>query len=176
MALVTITKDGIVEQEDADFLMSNVLQILFKKSDTVENAKVGALLLLEAFVKENIFGKEICENFMQDYLQTFTADKSYKIKRPLMQCLITISKHLDSDTVSKQIFPTYKKFSHQQEVWGLRRLCIQSAADMVEHVDASDIDSLKYILDFLAMSLRRPPSSLPQDQVNSEKWVRNQAM
>ena len=47
---------------------------------------------------------------------------------------------------------------------------------MVEHVDASDIDSLKYILDFLAMSLKRPPSSLPQDQVNSEKWVRNQAM
>jgi hypothetical protein len=57
---------------------------LFKKTSTIENAKVGALLLMEAFVKEDIFGKDVCENFMKDYLPTFTADKSYKIKRPLM--------------------------------------------------------------------------------------------
>ena len=39
---------------------------------------------MEAFVKEDIFGKDVCENFMKEYLPTFTADKSYKIKRPLM--------------------------------------------------------------------------------------------
>ena len=33
----------------------------FAKAKEVENAKVGALLLLEAFVKEEIFDKAICD-------------------------------------------------------------------------------------------------------------------
>ena len=56
-----MVKDGTIEKENAEFLINNVLQILFRKAPEVENAKVGALLLLEAFVKEEIFGKGICE-------------------------------------------------------------------------------------------------------------------
>lgn len=65
-SLIQVCKDGIIEKNDADFLMKNVLQILFKKQKEVDNAKVGSLLLLEAFVKEDIFSKQICVEFMQE--------------------------------------------------------------------------------------------------------------
>ena len=61
-----MVKDGTIEKENAEFLINNVLQILFRKAPEVENAKVGALLLLEAFVKEEIFGKGICEQFVKE--------------------------------------------------------------------------------------------------------------
>ena len=32
---------------------------------------------------------------------------------------------------------------------------------MIEHIDANDVEALKYILDFLALSLKKPPSQLP---------------
>ena len=47
---------------------------------------------------------------------------------------------------------------------------------MIEHLEPSNGDALIYTLDFLALSLKKPPQSLPTDQINSEKWVRNQAM
>jgi hypothetical protein len=53
----------------------------------------------------------------------------------------------------KQVFPIYKQFSHLQEVWGLRRLCIQTAAEMAECLGPEDIEALKYILAFLQTSL-----------------------
>jgi trans-2-enoyl-CoA reductase len=96
-ALVTVAKADLMHAESMQFLMANVLSILYKKSKEVENAKVGALLLLEAFVREEIFGKDKCEEFIRDQLDSFLAQKLYKIKRPLLQCLVTISKHLDRD-------------------------------------------------------------------------------
>ena len=65
-ALTTVCKEGVIEKRDADFLMNNVLQILFRKADEVENAKVGCLLLMESFVKEDIFGKETCQGFLNE--------------------------------------------------------------------------------------------------------------
>lgn len=171
-ALVTVAKSNIIEPESLQFLIGNVLNILYKKSQEVENAKVGALLLLEAFVKEEVFGKDKCDEFVREQLQHFLAQKLYKIKRPLMQCLVTISKHLDHDTILKQVFPIYKQFSHLQEVWGLRRLCIQTASEMVEQLGSEDVEALKYVLSFLQTSLQRPPATLPADQISSEGWVR----
>lgn len=56
-ALVTVCKEKILNLEDTVFLVHNVLQILFKKASVSENSKVGALLLLDAFVSEDFFGK-----------------------------------------------------------------------------------------------------------------------
>lgn len=156
--------------------MQNVLQILFRKADSMDNAKVGALMMLEAFVKEGYFEKEVVDGFVKDYLHGFMEATMFKIKRPLLQCLITISKHLSKEQISQKVFTIYKKFSHGQEVWGLRRLCIQVAPEMVELLDSTDVDAIKFILDFLAVSLKKPSPSLPMDQKSSEKWVRNQAM
>ncbi len=54
--MVRVCKENILPREDGCFLMHNVLQILYKKSEGLESAKIGALMLLEAFVREELFG------------------------------------------------------------------------------------------------------------------------
>lgn len=103
-ALLTVCKEEIINREDSIFLTHNVLSILFKKASVLDNAKVGALMLLEAFAKEDYFGKEIVEAFMNDAFKSCVEDKMFKVKRPLLQCLITISKHLPKEQISKEIF------------------------------------------------------------------------
>lgn len=107
-ALTTVCQDNIINREDAVFLTHNVLSILFKKSAVLDNAKVGALMLLEAFTKEGFFGVDIVENFMQENFKMCLEDKMFKIKRPFLQCLITICKHLSKEQVSKEIFQVYQ--------------------------------------------------------------------
>jgi len=55
-AMVRVCKENMLPREDGCFLMHNVLQILYKKSEGLESAKIGALMLLEAFVREELFG------------------------------------------------------------------------------------------------------------------------
>lgn len=83
-ALLTVCKEGLIEREDAVFLTHNVLQILFRKADVMENAKVGALMMLDAFTQEGFFGKEVVESFVKEYLPKLMEDKMFKIKRPLL--------------------------------------------------------------------------------------------
>ena len=98
-ALLTVCKEQIMDQDDAIFLTQNVLSILFKKAQTIENSKVGALMLLESFVKDSYFGKDVVDAFIDGHLQHCLTDTSFKTKKPLMQCLITISKHLSKEQV-----------------------------------------------------------------------------
>jgi hypothetical protein len=63
--------EQLILKEDAVFLIHNVLSILLKKASMLENAKVGALLMMEAFTKEGYFGKDIVDNFMSEHLSIF---------------------------------------------------------------------------------------------------------
>jgi hypothetical protein len=63
--------EKLILKEDAVFLIHNVLSILLKKASMLENAKVGALLMMEAFTKEGYFGKDIVDNFMSEHLSIF---------------------------------------------------------------------------------------------------------
>jgi len=63
--------EQLILNEDAVFLIHNVLSILLKKASMLENAKVGALLMMEAFTKEGYFGKDIVDNFMSEHLSIF---------------------------------------------------------------------------------------------------------
>jgi hypothetical protein len=63
--------EQLISKEDAVFLIHNVLSILLKKASMLENAKVGALLMMEAFTKEGYFGKDIVDNFMSEHLSVF---------------------------------------------------------------------------------------------------------
>lgn len=83
-ALLTVCKEEIINKEDAVFLVYNVLSILFKKCEVLDNAKVGALMLLEAFTQEGLFGKEIVESFINEHLNICLQDKMFKTKRPLL--------------------------------------------------------------------------------------------
>jgi|LauGreDrversion4_2_1035121.scaffolds.fasta_scaffold176455_1 hypothetical protein len=67
---------------------------------------------------------------------------------------------------------------HKSEVWGLRRLCLELAPEMINLLVTTDIEAFKLILDFLAFSLAKQPDSSSQilDSTNGEKWVRNAAM
>jgi len=67
----------------------------------------------------------------------------------------------------------YRNYTNKEEVWGLRRLCLQLAPEMIEVLDASkDVEAIKFILDFLMTSLKKP-IQMPESNTNSEKWVRN---
>lgn len=83
-ALITVCKEEIINREDSIFLTHNVLSILFKKSAVLDNARVGALMLMEAFTKDGFFGREIVEHFMEANLQSCLEDKMFKTKRPLL--------------------------------------------------------------------------------------------
>jgi len=64
--MLKVCKEDILSREDGCFLMHNVLQILYKKCEGIESAKTGALMLLETFVKEGLFGEEEVLHFMED--------------------------------------------------------------------------------------------------------------
>lgn len=96
-ALLTVCQEEIINKEDSVFLVHNVLSILFKKASVLDNAKVGALMLLETFSKEGLFGKEVAEAFMEDGLKQCVNDKVFKIRKPLISCLIAVSKHISKD-------------------------------------------------------------------------------
>jgi hypothetical protein len=67
----------------------------------------------------------------------------------------------------------YRNYTNKEEVWGLRRLCLQLAPEMIEVLDATkDVEAIKFILDFLMTSLKKP-IQMPESNTNSEKWVRN---
>ena len=121
---MTVCSEKILNLEDTVFLVHNVLQILFKKASVSENSKVGALLLLDAFVKEGFFGKQVIDHFMAEHLQLCLQDTTFKVKRPLMQCLITISKHLSKEQINGIVFKLFKTLSQPAELWGMRRICV----------------------------------------------------
>ena len=62
--MLKVCKEVIMPREDGCFLMTNVLQILYKKCEGIESAKTGALMLLETFVKEGLFDQEQVLQFM----------------------------------------------------------------------------------------------------------------
>ena len=92
--MLKVCKEEIMPQEDGCFLMKNVLQILYKKCEGIESAKTGALMLLETFVKEGLFDQEQVLQFMEDQFSMFTEERLFKIRRPFLKCLVTVSKHL----------------------------------------------------------------------------------
>lgn len=51
---------------------------------------------------------------------------------------------------------------------------MQVLPEIVSLLDGEDAEALRFTLDFLTLSLRKPPGS--QAGAGSEKWVRNQAM
>jgi hypothetical protein len=54
--------------------------------------------------------------------------------------------------VLKQVFSFYKELCGPQEVWPLRKLCLELAPDMIALI--SSMDAFMFILDFLQTSLK----------------------
>jgi hypothetical protein len=73
-----VIKEDLLGKEDGMFLIQNVLAILFKKAQTLDSAKCGGLMLLEVFSKEDLFGKETIENFVEQTLEDIKKDANFK--------------------------------------------------------------------------------------------------
>ena len=107
-SMLKVCKEDILPREDGSFLMQNVLQILYKKCDGLESAQVGALMLLEAFVKEGLFGQDEVKQFMSEHFSSFAEERLFKIRRPFLKCIITVSKHLSREEIATHVFSVYK--------------------------------------------------------------------
>jgi hypothetical protein len=121
----------------------------------LESAKVGALMLLEAFVKEGFFGQDEVKQFMSEHFSSFAEERLFKIRRPFLKCLITVSKHLSLEEISTHVFSVFKVYSQLSEVWGLRRYCLELAPDLVQLLNPTDLPALRYVLEFLQNSLTK---------------------
>lgn len=151
--MLKVMKEDILPREDGCFLMGNVLQILYKKCEGLETAQVGALMLLEAFVKEGFFGQEEVKQFIAEHFSSLAEERLFKIRRPFLKCLITVSKHLTREEISTHVFSIFKVYSQQSEVWGLRRFCLELAPELVQLLNSADLPAIRYILEFLQISL-----------------------
>jgi len=77
--------------------MKNVLNILYKKCQEIDTAKTAVLILLEIFVKEGLFGANEVTNFIENQFSSFSEERFFKIRRPFLKCLVTVSRHLSQD-------------------------------------------------------------------------------
>ena len=151
-SMLKVCIEELLGKEEGVYLMHNVLCILYKKAAGMENAKTAVLLLLEQFTKEEFFGKQVVEEFITEWLQPlFSKDTSFKTRKYLLPCLLAISKHLTKDQVLKEVFSIFKKCCQPSEIWGLRKLCLQLAPELIAVVN--DTEAFKFILDFLKSSI-----------------------
>ncbi len=79
----------------------------------------------------------------------------------MLPCLLAISKHLNKNVILKEVFSIFKKCCMPGEIWGLRKLCLQLAPELIAVLD--DTEALKFILDFLKISIMRPKDLEEED-------------
>ena len=93
-ALHTISVEYL-PRDEATFLVFNVVQLLIKKSDQIENAKIAVLMLIEKFAESDFFEKKECMHFLEASVDRFLDGAMFKIKKQMLPCLLAIAKHVD---------------------------------------------------------------------------------
>lgn len=161
-ALLKISEE-FLPREEANFLVFNVVQLLSKKADQIENAKIAVLMLMEKFAENNYFEAKECAHFLQTCYEPFMKNAMFKVKKQLLPCLLAISKHMPYEVYSKTIMTNYFNFS-KDGIWGVRRVSIELLPQFLEKLKETETERLCQGLAFLT-------SSLDDDS----KWVRNQA-
>ena len=81
-----------VPRDEAIFLVFNVMQLLSKKADVIENAKIAVLLLVEKFAETGYFSKKECMVFLDTNFAAFMKNALFKIKKRMLPCLLAITK------------------------------------------------------------------------------------
>ena len=94
-------------RDEATFLVFNVVQLLIKKSDQIENAKIAVLMLIEKFAEADFFEKKECMSFLENSMDTFLDGALFKIKKQILPCILALAKHVDYTTFQHKIFSTY---------------------------------------------------------------------
>ena len=68
-------------KDEAIFLVFNVVQLLTKKSDQIDNAKIAVLMLIEKFATADYFTKKECMIFLNTSFTAFMDGALFKIKK-----------------------------------------------------------------------------------------------
>ena len=85
----------------------------------------------------------------------------FKIKKFLLPTLIAASKHLSYDKFISIVYTTFMKFAHD-DIWGVRKVCLERLNDVVKKLEAKDSIKLRQCLEFLTISL-----------TDTSRWVKN---
>ena len=160
--LYKISED-FLPREEAIFLVFNVVQLLSKKADQIDNAKIAVLLLIEKFAKEDYFGKKECMVFLQSSFDSFMDGALFKIKKQMIPSLLAIAKHIDYADFQQKVLATYMEFA-ADPIWGVRRVAIELLPQVLSLISDNQTDELIGGLDFLQRSLS-----------DDSRWVKNQA-
>ena len=105
-ALHKISEDYLPKDE-ATFLVFNVVQLLTKKSEQIENAKIAVILLMTKFAESSYFTNKECQHFMETSYEKFLANSPlFKVKKQMIPCMLALLEHLDEQTQNK-ILDTY---------------------------------------------------------------------
>lgn len=122
-ALQKISEDYL-PRDEATFLVFNVVQLLTKKSDQIENAKIAVIMLMEKFSTIGFFDKKECAHFLDTCFDKFKKDAMFKIKKQLVPCMLAITKHIDYEVFLTRVAPVYFQFANDG-IWGVRRVSIE---------------------------------------------------
>lgn len=89
----------------------------------------------------------------------------FKIKKFLMPALISISHYITYEDFSSKVYKeTFKAFNND-EIWGVRKVCIENLPQLVKFLRWNDVEKLNECIDFFKRCLN-----------DSNRWVKNQAL
>lgn len=105
-----------------------------------------------------------CQYFLEKHLDDLMAEQFFKLKKFLLPALIAISEHLDYDSFTKRVFTVFTEY-YSDEIWGIRKVCIENMPQLVKHIQATDGERLDQCIEFFKRCLH-----------DSNRWVKNQAL
>ena len=74
------------------------------------------------------------------------------MKKYLLPALISISKHLDYDVFIDKVYSTFTEY-RQDEIHGVRRVCIENMANLIKHLKIEEDDKLNECFEFFKKCL-----------------------
>ena len=138
-----------------------MVQLLTKKSDQIDNAKIAVLLLIEKFANEDYFAKKECMVFLNSSFDSFMDGALFKVKKQMLPCLLAVAKHIDYSDFQSKVLKTYMAFA-SDSIWGVRRVSIELLPQFLNMIKETETEELIAGLDFLKNSL-----------ADDSRWVKN---
>ena len=101
---------------------------------------------------------------MTEYLDELKRDYMLRIKKFLVPALISASKHLKPVTVLSKVWTEFRALA-DDEMWAVRKVCIEQAGDMVKCLPAKETAKIKEVVEFFKRCL-----------ADANNWVKSQAL
>jgi hypothetical protein len=86
----------------------------------------------------------------------------FKIKKFMLPAMISISKHLPYDLFIEEIFNNTFAVFNKDDIWGVRKVCIENLANLVKYLKADDLQRIEDCIKFFQRCL-----------CDQNRWVKN---